>query len=86
MLNPSPFVTPPYTKTQGQYLAFVYYYTKLNRRSPSEADIQEYFGVSAPSVHSMVIMLDRKGFISRTPGKARSIELRLKKEELPELE
>ena len=79
-------VNPSYTQKQGQYLAFIYYYTKLNRSSPAEADMQRYFGVSAPSVHQMVVTLEKHGFISRTPGQGRSIALRLKREELPELE
>jgi DNA-binding MarR family transcriptional regulator len=79
-------VNPPYTQKQGQYLAFIYYYTKLNRSSPSEADMQRYSSVSAPSVHQMVVTLEKHGFISRTPRQARSIALRLKRVELPELE
>ena len=74
------------TTKQGQYLAFIYYYTKINQRPPAEADIQRYFGVSAPSVHQMVLTLEKIGLISRTPGQARSIELRLPREELPDLE
>jgi hypothetical protein len=31
---------PPFTEKQGQYLAFIYAYTKLNRRPPAEADMQ----------------------------------------------
>jgi repressor LexA len=30
----------PYTEKQGQYLAFIYYYTKIHGRSPSESDLQ----------------------------------------------
>ena len=75
-----------YTKKQGQYLAFIYYYTKLNRRSPSEADIQRFFGVSAPSVHEMILTLEKKGFISRKPGESRSIKVLLKRDDLPDLE
>ena len=45
-----------FTARQGQYLAFVYHYTKINRRPPAEADIQRYFGVSAPSVPQMILM------------------------------
>ena len=41
-----------YTVKQGQYLAFIYYYTKIHGRSPSEADMQGYFRVSPPSVPS----------------------------------
>jgi Mn-dependent DtxR family transcriptional regulator len=64
-----------FTKTQGQYLAFIVAYTKLNRRPPAEADLQRYFGVSPPSVHNMILALERRGLIARTPGRARSIEV-----------
>ena len=37
-----------FTATQGQYLAFIYYYTKLNHRPPAQADMQRYFQVSPP--------------------------------------
>ena len=74
-----------YTATQGQYLAFIYYYTKIHGRSPSEADMQGYFQVSPPSVHQMVLGLERRGFIGRTPGQGRSLKLLLPREQLPEL-
>ncbi|WP_222596634.1 hypothetical protein [Dulcicalothrix desertica] len=32
-----------YTKKQGQYLAFIYYYTKINGCPPAEANMQRYF-------------------------------------------
>ena len=75
-----------FTATQGQYLAFIYYYTKLNRRPPAHADIQRYFGVSPPSVHQMLLTLERKGLIARTAGAARSIELLVARDELPPLD
>ena len=75
-----------YTPHQGQYLAFIYYYTKLNGRPPAERDMQCYFRVTPPSVHQMVLTLEKKGFISRIPGAARSIVLRLKRDQLPDLE
>ena len=75
-----------FTPKQGQYLAFIYYYTKINGRSPSEADMERYFKVTAPAVHQMVVTLERHGLISRTPGQGRSIELRLTREQLPDLE
>jgi len=74
-----------YTATQGQYLAFIYYYTKIQGRSPSEADMQGYFRVSPPSVHQMVLSLERLGFIDRTPGQSRSLKLLLRREQLPDL-
>ena len=74
-----------YTTRQGQYLAFIYYYTKINGRAPAEADIQKYFNVAWSSVHQMVKTLEKSGFISRITGQARSIHLLLSREELPDL-
>jgi hypothetical protein len=39
MSTASPGFTP-----QGQYLAFIRTYSILNRRPPSEADMQRFFG------------------------------------------
>ena len=75
-----------YTPRQGQFLAFIYYYTKLHGRPPAELDMQRYFRVSPPAVHDMVIMLERRGFINREPGKPRTIRLLLTGEELPDLD
>jgi hypothetical protein len=46
-----------YTDTQGQYLAFIYYYTKLHGVPPAEADMQRYFKVTGASIHNMVVTL-----------------------------
>ena len=75
----------PFTSKQGQYLAFIYAYTCLNRRAPAEADMQKYFRVSPPSIHQMVLTLEREGFIRRQPGVARSIEMLVDPEHLPVL-
>ncbi len=74
-----------YTAKQGQYLAFIYYYTKIHGCSPSEADMQRYFRVSPPAVHQMVLTLEVQGFIERTPGLGRSVRLLLPREKLPDL-
>ena len=74
------------TPRQGQCLAFIYYYTKLNGRPPAEADMQRYFRVSPPTVHQMVLNLEERGLIARVPGEPRSIRLLLPREQLPELE
>jgi repressor LexA len=68
------------------YLAFIYYYTKLHRRAPSEAELRDYFRVSPPAVHQMILSLEKLRLIERTPGRARSIRLLLSREELPELD
>jgi len=74
-----------FTPKQGQYLAFIHLYTRLHRRPPAETDMQQYFRVSPPSVHQMVLTLERRGFIRRQPGTARSIELLVDPKLLPEL-
>lgn len=74
-----------FTSKQGQYLAFILAYTRLHRRPPAETDLQQYFRVSPPSVHQMVVTLERAGFIKRQPRVARSIEVLLDPKHLPEL-
>ena len=75
----------PYTQKQGQYLAFIYYYRKIHGRAPAEAEIQQYFRVSPPAVHQMILTLEAPGRIERTPGQARSIRLLIPPDELPNL-
>ena len=75
----------PYTDKQGQYLAFIYYYSKIHGRAPAEAEMQQYFRVSPPAVHQMILTLEARGLIERTPGQARSIRLLIPREELPDL-
>ncbi len=77
---------PVYTRTQGQYLAFVYYYTKIHGVAPAEADIQRYFQTSPPTIHQMIVTLEKRGLIERVPRQARSIKLRLPRAQLPDLE
>jgi Mn-dependent DtxR family transcriptional regulator len=79
-------MTKRYTDKQGQYLAFIYYYTKMNGRPPAELDMQKYFRVTPPSVHQMVLTLEQRGLIERTPWQSRSIRLLLPREELPDLD
>jgi len=74
------------TAKQGQYLAFIFYYTKIHGRAPAESDMLHYFKVSPPSVHQMVLTLESNGFIERVPGQARSIRLLIPRADLPDLE
>ena len=73
---------PNYTPKQGQYLAFIHYYTKLHGQPPAESDMQRYFQVSAPAVHQMVLTLEKRGLIERIPGQARTIRVSLPPEAL----
>jgi DNA-binding MarR family transcriptional regulator len=54
-------------------LAFIHAYTLVLGRPPAEADLQRFFRVTPPSVHQMVLTLERSGLIRRQPGIARSI-------------
>ena len=74
-----------YTSREGQVLAFIHHYTTLHGRPPAEAEIAHFFQVTPPSAHLMVLALERRGLITRTPGEARSIKLRVPPEELPVL-
>jgi SOS-response transcriptional repressor LexA len=73
------------TARQGQFLAYIHQYTVVNGCAPAEADMQRFFQIAAPSVHSMVLTLERRGFIRRVPGQARSITLIVAPESLPPL-
>ncbi len=74
--------SPLFTEKQGQYLAFIYAYTRVLGRPPAEADLQGYFKVTPPTAHQMLITLERIGLIRRKPGMARSIELLVEPESL----
>jgi DNA-binding MarR family transcriptional regulator len=76
---------PSFTPKQGQYLALIHAYTQLFGRPPAEADLQRHFGVTPPSVHQMVLTLERAGLIRRQPGVARSIQLIIPAGRLPVL-
>jgi DNA-binding MarR family transcriptional regulator len=74
---------PGFTQVQGQYLAFIYAYSRIFKRPPAEADMRNHSQATAPSVHQMVMTLEKAGLIEREPGKARSIQLLVPPEALP---
>jgi Mn-dependent DtxR family transcriptional regulator len=76
---------PSFTDKQGQYLAFIDAYTRVHGRAPAEADMQRHFGVTPPSVHQMVLTLERAGLIRRQPVLARSIQVLVDPDRLPRL-
>lgn len=63
------------TERQAEYLGFIRHYSEVHGRPPSEGDIVHYFGVSAPAVHQMILTLEARGFLARSPGKARAIRV-----------
>ena len=67
-------------------MAFIYAYTQVMGRPPAEADLQRHFRVTPPSVHQMVLTLERQGLIRRQPGVARSIAVLIDPKDLPVLQ
>ena len=76
---------PGFTPKQGQYLAFIYAYTLVNGRPPAQADMQRFFQVTPPTVHQMLLTLEKAGLISRQPSTARSIAVQVDRADLPAL-
>jgi hypothetical protein len=76
------------TPKQGQFLAYILAYMRSNHAglAPTHAAFQRFFNLTAPSVNSMLIRLEQRGFIERTPGQARGIKLTIDPALLPELE
>ena len=75
-----------YTEKEGQYLAFIFYYKKINGVSPAQIDLQRYFEVSPPTVHNMLLKLEKKNLINRVPNAPRSLTINIKECELPRLQ
>jgi len=73
------------TEKQGQYLAFIYIYSKIHGRAPAEADLERHFKTTPPTIHQMILKLEQKGLITRVPGQPRSIRLLIQPEKLPVL-
>lgn len=71
------------TPTQERYLSFIYAYTEGFGYPPAETEIGKAMKVSAPSVNQMMKTLEKKGFIQRQPGVARSIEILLPSDSIP---
>ena len=76
---------PGFTPQQGQYLAFIYYYAKVNGHPPTEADFERFFRVSPSFIHRTIMSLEEAGWIARVPGQGRSIALKLTRDQLPDL-
>jgi Mn-dependent DtxR family transcriptional regulator len=74
-----------FTPKQGQYLAFIYNYTVMNGIAPAEADLRQFFQTTPPTIHQMIIKLEERGLIARTPRVSRSIKLLVNPDDIPRL-
>jgi hypothetical protein len=79
-------MTDSFTSRQAQFLAFIYYYTKIHGFPPAEADMQRYFRTSPAAIHQTIVSLEKRGLIEKFPGQARSIRLLISRDKLPDLE
>lgn len=75
-----------FTHAQGQYLSFIFWYTRIMRQPPAHTDIQRFFGVSSAAVASMIATLERSGLLKRGSGQARSLKVLLDPSQLPFLD
>ena len=75
LYNRATVTSKPYSAKQGQYLAFIFYYTKIHGHAPAEADMQRYFRVSRPTLHQRILTLESRGLIEPAPGDGPSIRL-----------
>jgi len=65
---------PPLTPRQTAILDFIRAYIDRCKFPPSIREIGEHFGISSPTgVICHIRVLERRGMISRVPGKARAI-------------
>ena len=72
-----------YTPLQGQYLAFIYYYTKIHGCAPAEVDMQSLTAVDPSNGFDFGRESADHTYTRRT---ARSIRLAVAREDLPDLE
>src|SRR5262249_47828886 len=76
----------PFTRRQGQFLAFISQYRKLHRQGPAELDLVQYFRLTPPSAHGMVVKLEQLGLVTRERGVPRSVRVAIPESEIPALE
>ena len=65
----------PFTAKQGQYLAFIYYYSKIHGIPPAEEDFRRFFRVTPPVVHQMIRSMRTD---SSTENRGRHAQCRLR--------
>ena len=69
-----------FTERQGHYLAFIHTYSYMFGKP------RPVLAVSPPSVHQMIVTLERLELVSRVPGQPRTIKVTLADDELPRLQ
>ena len=63
------------TDRQKEVLTYISSYTEENSYPPTVRDISEHFGISLRAVQDHILALQKKGFLSQSQKKARSIRV-----------
>ena len=63
------------TDRQKEVLTYISTYTEENSYQPTVRDISEHFGISLRAVQDHILALQKKGFLSQSQKKARSIRV-----------
>ena len=63
------------TDRQKEVLTFISTYTEENSYPPTVRDISNHFGISLRAVQDHILALQKKGFLSQSQKKARSIRV-----------
>ena len=63
------------TDRQKEVLTYISNYTEENSYPPTVRDISEHFGISLRAVQDHILALQKKGFLSQSQKKARSIRV-----------
>jgi len=62
-----------FTEKERNYLRYILEYTRLRGIPPSFAEMQAFFKVTAPTVNQMIKTPEKKKWIIKSPGLARSV-------------
>jgi len=73
-----------FTAAEGQCLAFVYYFTKVNRRAATISDVRSFFDLAQIAAATLLDSLEQRRLIRREPTGA--IHLSVSRAEIPDLE
>jgi len=63
------------TPKQAELLRVIKEFQELNDYTPSITELAGLTGRTRTPTHSMLVQLEKRGYIKRTPGMARSLEL-----------
>ena len=67
---------PRLTERQNQVYEFLRDYVRRNGKPPTIKEVGESLGIrSTNGVHKMLVVLEKKGYITRTPHEARGLEI-----------